>query len=73
MSKTSLTAKPLTVNCPTCNKKVIWNEHSPERPFCSERCKLIDLGAWASESYTIPVQDDAAEWPEDSSEPRTLQ
>jgi uncharacterized protein len=64
---------PLTVNCPTCNKKVVWNEQSPERPFCSERCKLIDLGAWASESYTIPVQDDVAVWPEDSSEPRTLQ
>jgi len=73
MSKTPLTVKPLTVKCPTCNKNVIWNELSSERPFCSERCKLIDLGAWASESYAIPVKDDAALWPEDGSEPQTLQ
>ncbi len=34
----------MTVNCPTCNKPVIWNEQSPYRPFCSKRCQLIDLG-----------------------------
>jgi len=33
----------------------VWEPESPYRPFCSERCKLIDLGAWASESYRIPV------------------
>lgn len=42
------------VNCPTCAKKVPWTEESPFRPFCSERCKLIDLGEWASENHTIP-------------------
>jgi len=33
---------------------VEWNANSPWRPFCSERCKLIDLGAWASERHVIP-------------------
>ena len=37
------------VNCPTCGRKVIWNESSPFRPFCSKRCQLIDLGEWAAE------------------------
>ena len=41
------------VNCPTCAKEVPWNEQSPFRPFCSERCKLIDLGEWASEGHVI--------------------
>jgi endogenous inhibitor of DNA gyrase (YacG/DUF329 family) len=43
-----------TVKCPTCQKPVIWNDTSPQRPFCSERCKLIDLGEWASETHRIP-------------------
>jgi len=43
-----------SVSCPTCNRPVEWSEASPFRPFCSERCKLIDLGAWASESNAIP-------------------
>ena len=43
-----------TVACPTCSKEVIWNEVSKWRPFCSERCKLIDLGDWADESHRIP-------------------
>lgn len=43
------------VDCPTCKKKVEWNEANTFRPFCSERCKKIDLGAWAAEKYTIPV------------------
>ncbi|HTE42308.1 MAG TPA: DNA gyrase inhibitor YacG [Steroidobacteraceae bacterium] len=40
--------------CPTCKRAVEWNAESPWRPFCSERCKLIDLGAWASETHAIP-------------------
>ena len=48
--------KILEVDCPTCKKNVQWNEKSEYRPFCSERCKLIDLGEWASESYSIPVE-----------------
>ncbi|WP_455199864.1 DNA gyrase inhibitor YacG [Kaarinaea lacus] len=42
-----------TVKCPTCEKAVEWTDENPWRPFCSERCKLIDLGEWASESHRI--------------------
>ena len=42
------------VSCPTCKRPVEWSEASRWRPFCSERCKLIDLGAWAAEKHAIP-------------------
>lgn len=42
------------VNCPTCGKEIVWSKDNPWRPFCSERCKLIDLGEWASENHRIP-------------------
>ncbi|HKX53230.1 MAG TPA: DNA gyrase inhibitor YacG [Nitrosospira sp.] len=42
------------VNCPQCGKSIVWDDSNPFRPFCSERCKLIDLGQWATESYRIP-------------------
>lgn len=45
--------KPV-VTCPQCGKEVEWGEKSLFRPFCSERCKLIDLGQWANESYRFP-------------------
>lgn len=43
----------LKLNCPTCKKVVLWNDTFPYRPFCSDRCRLIDLGEWASESHKI--------------------
>lgn len=43
----------IIVNCPQCETEVIWNEQSLYRPFCSERCKLIDLGEWADENRRI--------------------
>ena len=43
-----------TVPCPTCDRPVEWSEKFPWRPFCSERCKLIDLGAWAAGKHAIP-------------------
>ena len=46
-----------TVKCPTCRRPVEWSQASPFRPFCSERCRLVDLGAWFSERHAIP--DDA--------------
>lgn len=46
------------VDCPTCGIPVEWGEQSPSRPFCSERCKLIDLGAWAAEEHAIPGEPD---------------
>jgi hypothetical protein len=45
-----------TVSCPNCGADVVWGPQSPFRPFCSERCKKIDLGAWASDSYRVPVE-----------------
>jgi endogenous inhibitor of DNA gyrase (YacG/DUF329 family) len=39
--------------CPVCKNITTWEEN-PFRPFCTERCKLIDLGAWASDEYRIP-------------------
>ncbi|HVE45026.1 MAG TPA: DNA gyrase inhibitor YacG [Gammaproteobacteria bacterium] len=42
------------IPCPRCGKKQPWTTENPFRPFCSERCKLIDLGNWASEKYNVP-------------------
>lgn len=41
------------VQCPTCGAPVEWKAESTYRPFCCERCKLIDLGAWASGEFAI--------------------
>ncbi len=49
--------KPKVVNCPRCGKPVEWIPENRYRPFCSERCKMIDLGAWASERYRVPVEE----------------
>jgi endogenous inhibitor of DNA gyrase (YacG/DUF329 family) len=42
-----------TVSCPHCGKAVVWGPASPWRPFCSERCRLIDLGEWLDENRRI--------------------
>ncbi len=42
------------VKCPTCRRDVEWSPASQYRPFCSDRCRLIDLGAWLSEQHKIP-------------------
>lgn len=42
------------VRCPACGGDSVYAPSNPFRPFCSERCKLIDLGQWASENYRIP-------------------
>ena len=44
------------VKCPTCQKPVEWSTSSTYRPFCSKRCRLIDLGEWASEKHAIPAE-----------------
>jgi endogenous inhibitor of DNA gyrase (YacG/DUF329 family) len=53
-----------TVACPQCRKRAVYDETNPYRPFCSERCKLIDLGAWATESYAIPGEPAGPQAPE---------
>lgn len=49
--------KVRVVNCPRCGEPVEWSGNAPWRPFCSRRCKVIDLGAWATEQYRIPVEE----------------
>ena len=52
--------------CPVCRKPVAW-EQAPTRPFCSERCRIKDLGAWSAESYRVgenPGQEDGEGWSE---------
>ena len=44
------------VACPGCGAPAAYAPSNPWRPFCSERCRLVDLGAWASGSYRIPVK-----------------
>ncbi len=51
------------VACPTCGTPVAYSPDNPWRPFCSERCRLADLGAWASESYRIPLRESDPEAP----------
>ncbi|MEY8876597.1 MAG: DNA gyrase inhibitor YacG [Leptothrix sp. (in: b-proteobacteria)] len=57
----SAAAGPL-VRCPACNEQCRFHPSNPWRPFCSARCKGVDLGAWASEGYRVPaappVEDD---------------
>ena len=48
---------PRTVKCPQCGAAVTWSPESKWRPFCSERCKTIDIGAWASERYRVETQE----------------
>ena len=47
-------AKRHIVRCPQCGGDSVYGPENPYRPFCSERCKNIDLGAWASESFRVP-------------------
>lgn len=48
--------KPREVACPACGKPAVFAPSNPSRPFCSERCRTLDLGGWASESYRIPAR-----------------
>ena len=47
------------VTCPSCGKQIEYSSENEYRPFCSERCKLLDFGAWADEGYALPTQDTA--------------
>ena len=57
------------VACPACGKPAAYGPANPHRPFCSERCKMIDLGAWASESYRVPAEEQRAGDEEPSATP----
>jgi len=55
--------QPTVIKCPHCESDVIWGEQSPFRPFCTERCKLIDFGDWAQEKHKF--SSDLIENPDD--------
>lgn len=60
-----------TVRCPTCGGPSLYSPENSWRPFCSERCRNVDLGAWASESYRVPAEaprddDDSDSTPNDT-------
>lgn len=52
------------VNCPQCKTTLEYSLRNPYRPFCSERCKMIDLGAWAHEEFRVPQKPDATDDPD---------
>jgi uncharacterized protein len=45
---------PPRVSCPTCQRQLEWSDQFPYRPFCSERCRMVDLGAWLAEERKVP-------------------
>ena len=49
-----LGASSKVIECPSCNKPVAWVTENAFRPFCSERCRILDLGEWASDNRYIP-------------------
>ncbi len=62
------------IPCPTCGVLLAWSVDNPFRPFCSERCRLVDLGGWFEERYRIPGEPVADhETPPDSTTPGRLQ
>ncbi|WP_084362269.1 DNA gyrase inhibitor YacG [Caldimonas taiwanensis] len=52
---------PRTVRCPACGGPSQYAPDNPYRPFCSERCKNLDFGAWASERYRVPAPSQASD------------
>jgi endogenous inhibitor of DNA gyrase (YacG/DUF329 family) len=56
-----MSPSPRTVACPACGKNAPFDPSNRWRPFCSERCRLVDLGAWAEEAYRIPEERPAEE------------
>jgi len=58
---------PPIVSCPQCGKEHQWDPSNRSRPFCGERCKLIDLGKWANEEYRVEQREQ--ELPEEVSIP----
>ncbi|MDR3771532.1 MAG: DNA gyrase inhibitor YacG [Sutterella sp.] len=51
----------MKVRCPTCGHEALYAPENPYRPFCSERCRLIDLGAWSNDEYVIEGEPGSAD------------
>jgi hypothetical protein len=60
-----------SVPCPACGKATLFAPSNPWRPFCCERCRLTDLGGWASESYRIPAKPGDDEVPGSAEDPES--
>jgi len=58
------------VRCPTCKRELTWSEDFPWRPFCSERCKMVDLGAWFAGERGVPGEPADTVSDDESAEPR---
>jgi len=52
---------PRKVPCPTCKRSVVYDSHNRWRPFCTERCRSADLGAWASEQFRVVASEKPAD------------
>jgi endogenous inhibitor of DNA gyrase (YacG/DUF329 family) len=59
-----MSEKSIKVHCPQCGRESEWRTENEYRPFCSERCKQIDFGAWASETYRVPAQESGDQEPD---------
>ena len=57
MTSDLMTSANKTVDCPQCGGESIYAPSNCFRPFCGERCKQLDLGAWASEDFKLPEQE----------------
>lgn len=57
------------VACPACGKPAAYDAANAWRPFCSERCRVTDLGGWASENYRIPGAPESPDPPAENGEP----
>lgn len=64
-----MTIKKENIACPICGKKGTWTAENKYKPFCSERCKITDLGEWASETRRVPGEPaNPSELPDDDKE-----
>jgi endogenous inhibitor of DNA gyrase (YacG/DUF329 family) len=58
----------MKAKCPTCGKLIEYTLKNPVRPFCSERCQTLDLGAWADEKYRVPLSEQESSTVNENSE-----
>jgi endogenous inhibitor of DNA gyrase (YacG/DUF329 family) len=70
MLRALMAAKPKVAPCPRCGKRASLDRANEWRPFCSERCKMIDLGKWAAGEYAIPSEEPGGEAPQDEPRPK---
>lgn len=64
----------IKVRCPICGKEIVGEELSdlPNLPFCSPRCRTVDLGRWLGEEYRIPEGPDEAQTPNDAPDDKSV-